>query len=114
MLLETFVCKLPGGHVFSFLLGIYLRVELLGYMGVLCDSCSVVSDSLRPWFTYSMAPLSMEFSRQEYWEWVAIPFSRLGDLPNPGIEPRFPALQADSLPSEPPGKRKALERLYGN
>ena len=35
-------------------------------------------------------------------EWVAIPFSR--DLPDPGIEPRFPALQADSLPSEPPGK----------
>ena len=37
-------------------------------------------------------------------EWVAIPFSR--DLPNPEIEPRFPALQADSLPSEPPGKPK--------
>ena len=35
-------------------------------------------------------------------EWVAIPFS--GDLPNPGVEPRSPALQADSLPSEPPGK----------
>ena len=41
-------------------------------------------------------------------------FSRPGDLPNPGIEPRFSALQADSLPSEPPGKPKALERLYGN
>ena len=37
-------------------------------------------------------------------EWVAIPFS--GDLPNPGIEPKFPALQADSLPSEPTGKPK--------
>ena len=35
-------------------------------------------------------------------EWVAIPFS--GDLPNPGVEPGSPALQADSLPSEPPGK----------
>ena len=35
-------------------------------------------------------------------EWVAFPFS--GDLPNPGIEPRSPALQADSLPAEPPGK----------
>ena len=34
-------------------------------------------------------------------EWVVIPFSR--DLPNPGIEPRSPALQTDSLPSEPPG-----------
>ena len=37
-------------------------------------------------------------------EWIAIPFSR--DLPNPGIEPGSPALQADSLPSEPPGKPK--------
>ena len=42
----------------------------------------------------------MEFSR--ILEWVAVPFSR--DLPNPGIEPRSPTLQADSLPSEPPGK----------
>ena len=42
------------------------------------------------------------FSRQEYWSgW---PFPSPGDLPNPGIEPRFPALQADALTSEPPGK----------
>ena len=46
------------------------------------------------------APLPMEFSR--ILEWVAVPFSR--DLPNPGIEPRSPTLQADSLPSEPPWK----------
>ena len=38
-------------------------------------------------------------------EWVAFPFSR-GDLPNPGIEPRYPTLQVDSLPAEPPGKSK--------
>ena len=38
-------------------------------------------------------------------EWVAFPFSR-GDLPNPGIEPRYPMLQVDSLPAEPPGKSK--------
>ena len=37
-------------------------------------------------------------------EWVAIPFSK--DLPNPGVEPRSLALQADSLPAEPPGKRR--------
>ena len=48
------------------------------------------------------APLSMQFSRQEYWS--GLPFPSAGDLPNPGIEPRSPALQADSLPSEPPGK----------
>ena len=39
-------------------------------------------------------------------EWIAIPFSRAGDLPNPGIEPRSPALQVDSLLAEPPGKPK--------
>ena len=44
----------------------------------------------------------MEFSRQEYWS--GLPFPSPGDLPNPGIDPRSPALQADTLPSEPPGK----------
>ena len=48
------------------------------------------------------APLSMEFSRQKYWS--GLPFPSPGDIPNPGIEPRTPALQADALPSEPPGK----------
>ena len=43
------------------------------------------------------APLSMEFSRQEYWS--GLPFPSPKDLPNPGLEPRSPALQADSLPS---------------
>ena len=44
----------------------------------------------------------MEFSRQEYWS--GLPFPSPGDLPDPGIEPESPILQADSLPSEPPGK----------
>ena len=44
----------------------------------------------------------MEFSRQEYWSGLPFPFP--GDLPHLGIEPRSPALQVDSLPSEPPGK----------
>ena len=42
------------------------------------------------------------FSRHEYWSGLPCPFP--GDLPNPGVEPRSPALQADSLPAEPPGK----------
>ena len=50
------------------------------------------------------APLSMGFSRQEYWS--VLPFPSPGDLPNPGIEPRSPAFQADALTSEPPGKSK--------
>ena len=44
----------------------------------------------------------MTFSRQEYWS--GLPFPSRGYLPNPGIEPRSLALQADTLPSEPPGK----------
>ena len=48
------------------------------------------------------APLSMELFRQEYWS--GLPVSSPGDLPDSGIEPRSPALQADSLSSEPPGK----------
>ena len=54
------------------------------------------------WTVARQAPLSMEFSRKEYWN--GKPFPSPGDLPNPGIEPQSPALQADSLPSEPPGK----------
>ena len=48
------------------------------------------------------APQSMGFPRQEYWSWL--PFPSPGDLPAPGIEPRPPALQADSLLPEPAGK----------
>ena len=48
------------------------------------------------------SPLSMEFSRQEYWS--EFPFPSLGDLPQPGIEPGSPVLQTDSLPTESPGK----------
>ena len=48
----------------------------------------------------------MECSGQQYWS--RFPFSSLGDLPNPGIEPRSPALQADFLPAEPQGKPKDM------
>ena len=51
------------------------------------------------WTVARQAPLSMGFSRQEYWS--GLPCLPPGDLPNPGIEPRSPTLQADSLPSEP-------------
>ena len=54
-----------------------------------------------PWTVVYQASLSMGFSKQEYWS--GLPFPSPGDLPDPGIEPRFPALQADTLPSEPPG-----------
>ena len=49
----------------------------------------------------------MGLFRQEYWS--GLPFPSPGDLPDPGIEPRSTALQADASPSEPPGKRKECE-----
>ena len=65
--------------------------------------CSVVSNSLQPHGLQAL--LSLEFSSQVYWS--ELPFPSLGDLPNPGIKPGSPALQADSLPSESPGKLPA-------
>ena len=55
-----------------------------------------------PWTVARQAPLSMGFPRQEYWS--GLPFPSPGDLPNPGIEPGSPALEANALTSEPPGK----------
>ena len=52
-----------------------------------------------PWTVAYHASQSMGLSRQEYWS--GVPFPSPGDLPNPGIEPRSPALQEDSLPYEP-------------
>ena len=51
-----------------------------------------------PWAIAHQAPLSMEFSRQEYWS--GLPFPSPGDLPSPGNEPESPALHTDALPSE--------------
>ena len=76
---------------------LYLLVPLLGKWKQ--KSLSHVQLFATPWTI-----LSMEFSRPEYWSgW---PFPSPGYLPNPGIVPRSPALQADSLPAEPPGKPK--------
>ena len=63
--------------------------------GLVAKSCSTLA-------TPCQAPLSMGFSRQEYWS--GLPFPAPGDLPNWGIKPRSPALQADSLPTELRGK----------
>ena len=57
-----------------------------------------------PWTVAHQAQtLSMGFPRQEHWS--GLPFPSPRDLPDPGMEPMSPAMQADSLPSEPPGKR---------
>ena len=63
-----------------------------------------------PWTVAGQAPRSMEFSRQEYWS--GLPFPSPGDLPHTGIEPGSPTLQADSSPSEPPGKPIIHSYIY--
>ena len=65
-----------------------------GLGGLVAKSCLTLAT---PWTT-CQAPLSMGFSRQEYWS--GLPFRPPGDLPDPGIELGSPALQADSLPTE--------------
>ena len=65
-------------------------------------SHSVIHLFVTSWTVAHQAPLSMGFSRQEYCN--ELPFPSPGDLPDPGIEPGSPTFQADSLPSEPPGK----------
>ena len=62
-------------------------------------SYSVMSNSVNSWAVAHQAPLSMGFSRQEYWS--GFPFPSPGDLPDPGVKPESPIVQADSLPSEP-------------
>ena len=66
---------------------------------MLTQSCPTLCDPMD--YIAHQAPPSMEFSRQQYWS--GVPFPSPGDLPDPGIEPRSPALRADTLPSEPPG-----------
>ena len=67
-----------------------------------CWSLSRVWVCVTPWTIARQAPLSMEFSRQESWSGLRFPSP--GNLPDPVIEPCYTALQADSLPSEAPGK----------
>jgi len=79
-----------------------------------CQSLGCVQPFATPWTVAHQAPLSMEFSRQEYWS--GLPCPSPGDLPNPGIKPRSPALQAESLsfelPRKPLGKWKLIPRWY--
>ena len=65
-----------------------------------------------PWTVAYQVPPSMGFSRQECWS--GLPFPSPGDLPDPGIKPGSPALQADALPSEPPWKPKRSKKHFVN
>ena len=83
-------------NVWDFILNMRLKVK------VKVKSLSPVRLFGPPWTVAYQAPPSMDFSRQEYWS--GLPFPSPGDLPNPGIEPGSPALQADALTSDPRGK----------
>ena len=76
-----------------------MKVKVAQSYPTLCDPMNCTHQS----------PLSMEFSRPEYWSGYLFPSS--GDLPNPGTKPRSPSLQVDSLPAELPGKPIFLKRL---
>ena len=76
--------------------------------GLVAKSCPTL---VIPWTVACLAPLSMGFFRQEYLD--VLPFPSPGDLPNPGIEPRSPAFEADSLPTEIWGKiHKIMPHYY--
>ena len=76
-------------------------------------SCSVMSDSFAtPWTVSCQAPLSMGFSRQEYWS--GLPFPSPGDLPDLGLALMFPTLVGRSLTTEPPGNPKYSRCLLLN
>ena len=74
--------------------------------GLVAKSCTTLAT---PWTVAHQAPLSMGFSRQEYWS--GLPFHSPGDLPDPEIEPGSSALQADSLPTELQGKQAPIRIL---
>ena len=87
-------------YVYTYNIYIYLNyVYMCVWRGVVAQMCPTLCS---PWTIACKAPLSMEFSRQE--SWSGLPFPCLGDHSDPGIKPRSPALQVDTLPSEPPGK----------
>ena len=76
-----------------------ITVSWLVWFGLVAKLCPTLAT---PWTIACQAPLSVGFSREEYWS--GLPFPLPGYLPNPGVEPGYPALQAGSLPTEPPGK----------
>ena len=82
-------------------LGIQLSIFLSVAVKVKVKSLSRIRLFATPWTIAYQAPLSMEFSREEYWS--GLPFPSTGDLPDPGIEPVSPAQAGRSFTTEPPG-----------
>ena len=97
---------LPDLQTVTLLLGSHTAkrgsTKLLYFLCVCAHSLSRVWLFATPWTVVCQAPLSMGFSRQEYWS--RLPFPPPGDLPDPGIEPVSPALAGGFFTTEPPGK----------
>ena len=87
--------------VFAFYKITHIYVHNVKVKALVTQLCLTLGDPMDLTVGYQ-APLSMEFSRKEYWS--GLPFPSPGDLPNPGIKPGSLAMQADSLPSKPAGK----------
>ena len=81
-------------------------ISLLSGGGLVTKSCLTL---VTLWIVAQQAPLSMGFSSQEYWSELLFPSGNLSDS---GIEPGSPALQGDSLPTQPPGKSNLLASIY--
>ena len=89
---------------------VYVFAYIIENLKVKVNLLSPVPLFATTWTAAYQSPPSMGFSRQEYWS--GLPFPSPGDLPNPGIEPGSPLLQAGALPSEPPGNLPmAKERM---
>ena len=89
-------------------IGVFKEISELHHLKVKVKLLSRVRLFATPWTVAYQAPLSMGFSRQEYWS--GLPFPSPGDLPDPGIEPWSPAFQEDTLISEPRGTHLKSER----
>ena len=103
-----FACVAPSQCQINLYSKFNSKVGLLKTQCCTMFNCSVMADSLQP---RGLQPAGLlcpwELSSQEYWG--GLPCPPPGYLPNPGIEPRSPTLQVDSLPSEPPGKPKNIK-----
>ena len=99
--------ELPINHSTSKAFSLHGR-KISNFLCVVCFSHVRLFST--PWIVAHQAPLSIEFSRQEHWSGQSFPSP--GDLPNLGIKPGSPASQANSLPSEPPGKLFSIRDLF--
>ena len=103
-------CSPPGSSVHGIFQARALEWGAIALSVFVCmlSQFSRVQLFVTPWSVARQAPLSMGFSRQEYWS--GLPFPSPGDLPDPGIEPRSPASEADALTCEPPGNSHVIKR----